>query len=271
MSIFLKILSIVLIVILIIIILLALLLILPFKYLISLSYSDKEFTFDFKYSVVSFNTLITLKPPIKYYLKIFGITIFDSENKKEGKTKKEKVDKKEARRISDTDFLRDKSISEDLRASDKDARELLNSAKKFEKAQLEEIIRSGDIDKQGVKQKVDSFIDKLHNIIPPDMKYVLKKVSDEVFKLIKKLSPTDVDVDISYGSSDPYMVGISYAILAPLISITGGDINARPEFGTDEIKAKLELARRVPLITIVIPVLRLLLDKKFRNIVLNKK
>ena len=103
------------------------------------------------------------------------------------------------------------------------------------------------------------------------MKYVLKKVSDEVFKLIKKLSPTDVDVDISYGSSDPYMVGISYAILAPLISITGGDINARPEFGTDEIKAKLELARRVPLITIVIPVLRLLLDKKFRNIVLNKK
>ena len=278
MNIGIKILLIVGIIILVIIVLLVLLIIVPFRYLISFSYIDNELSFNFKYSIVTFNTLIAFKSKIKYYLKIFGRTIFDSDDKKkEGKEKKSKKAKAAVNKtsivkgVADTDFMRDKSIDEEVRASNEDAKELLKSAKKFEKKQLEEIIKAGDIEKKGLKSKIDSFIDGLKNIIPPDMKYVLKKVSDEIFKLLKKLAPTDVDVDISYGSSDPYVVGLSYAVLAPLISITDGDINAKPKFGTGEIGAHIELARRVPLITIVIPVVRLLLDKKFRNIVLSKK
>lgn len=285
MNIGLKILLIVGIVILVIIILIVLLFVIPFRYLISLSYGDNEISFDFKYSIVTFNAFIALKSKVKYYLKILGITIFDSDDKKKDagkgksddkkKNKKVKADINETltttKRLTDTDFMRDKSIDEEVRASNEDAKELLKSAKKFEKKQLEEIIKSGEIGNKGLKTKVDSFIDGLQNIIPPDMKYVLKKVSDEVFKLLKKLSPSDVDVDISYGSSDPYMLGIGFAVLAPIISLTGGDINAKPKFGSDEIEAKIELARRVPLIAIVMPVVRLLLDKKFRNIVFSKK
>ena len=285
MNIGLKILLIVGIVLLVVIILIVLLFIAPFKYLISLSYGDNEISFDFKYSVVTFNAFIAFKSKVKYYLKILGITLFDSEDKKKDtgkgkgadkkKNKKAKADTNETltttKRLTDTDFMRDKSIDEEVRASNEDAKELLKSAKKFEKKQLEEIIKSGDIGNKGLKTKIDSFIDGLQNIIPPDMKYVLKKVSDEVFKLLKKLSPSDVDVDISYGSSDPYMLGIGFAVLAPLISLTGGDINAKPKFGSDEVSAHIRLARRVSIITIVIPVVRLLLDKKFRSIVFSKK
>lgn len=285
MNIGLKILLIVGIVLLVIIILLVLLFVIPFRYLIRFSYGDNEISFDFKYSIVTFNAFIALKSKVKYYLKIFGITLFDSEDKKKDtgkgkgadkkKNKKVKADTNETltttKRLTDTDFMRDKSIDEEVRASNEDAKELLKSAKKFEKKQLEEIIKSGDIGNKGLKTKVDSFIDGLQNIILPDMKYVLKKVSDEVFKLLKKLSPSDVDVDILYGSNDPYMLGIGFAVLAPLISLTGGDINAKPKFGSDEVSAHIELSRRVPLITIVIPVVRLLIDKKFRSIVFSKK
>lgn len=273
-----KILFIVGLIILIIIIILVLLFIVPFRYLIKLLYVDNELSFDFKYSVVTFNAFISFKSKLKYYLKILGITIFDSDSAKETdnkkKTKKDKAIVKNTtvtQSLNDTDFLKDKSINEDLRASREDARELLKTAKRFEKEELKELIKSGgNVEKIDFKTKIDSFIDGLQNIIPPEMKYVLKKVSDEVFKLLKKLAPSDVDIDISYGSSDPYMLGLSYAVLAPVISLTGGDVNVKPKFGRDEISAKVELARRVPLITIVIPVVRLLLDKKFRNIVFSK-
>ena len=279
MNVGLKILFVVIIIVLVIIILLALLLIIPFRYLISLIYNDGEISFDFKYSVITFNVFIALKSKIKYYLKALGITIFDSDSKKNkdkvsSKDKNDKVILNEASlkpSLADTDFLQDKSISEELRASDEDAKKLLKSAKKIEKEQLEDLVKTGSIDDKSIRQKIDLFIDNLHNIIPPDMKYVLKKVSAETLSLIKKLSPTDVDVDISYGSDNPYLVGLSFAILAPAIAITDGDINAKPSFNKDGVSAKIELARRVPLITIVIPVVRLLLDKKFRNIVFSKK
>lgn len=265
---------------LVIIVLLILLLIVPFRYLISVSYNNSEISFDFKYFIITFNAFIALKSKIKYYLKIFGVTVFDSDNDKKDKSlskKKNKSDKSVAdeanviRSLTDTDFMNDKSINEKVRASREEAKELLKSAKKFEKEQLEKMVKSSTIESKRLEKRVDSFIEGLTNIIPPDMKYVLKKTSTEVFKLIKKLAPIDVSVDISYGSSDPYMMGVSYAVLAPLISITGGDINAKPKFGSEEIKADVKLARNVPLITIVIPVVRLILDKKFRNIVFAKK
>lgn len=282
MSIVIKILSIVGIVILVIIVILILLLIVPFCYFISVSYNNSEISFDFKYFIITFNAFIALKSKIKYYLKIFGVTVFDSDNDKKDKDKslnkkKIKSDKSIAneanviRSLSDTDFMNDKSINEKVRASREEAKKLLKSAKKFEKEQLEKMVKSSTIESKRLEKKVDSFIEGLTNIIPPDMKYVLKKTSTEVFKLIKKLAPIDVNVDISYGSSDPYMMGVSYAVLAPLISITGGDINAKPKFGSEEIKADVKLARNVPLITIAIPVVRLILDKKFRNIVFAKK
>lgn len=267
MSIGLKILFIVGIIILVIAVLLIFLLVVPFRYIINLSYGDDEISFDFKYSVITFNAFVAFKSNVKYYLKILGMTIFDSDSKKKENGKDKNVQKK----FVDTEFMRDKSINEEMRASNEDAHELLKSAKKFEKKQLEDVIKSGAIEKDEYKSKVDSFIDRLHNIIPSDMKYVLKKVSDEVFKLLKKLAPADVDIDVSYGSNDPYMVGLSYAIFAPLISITGSDISATPKFGSDEISVYIELVRRVPLITIVIPVVRLLIDKRFRNIVFSKR
>ena len=257
MDILLKILSTIGIVLIIILIIIVLLLVYPYKYTLNINYGDRTLVVDFKYFIIKFYLTIGFSLPVSYSLKIFSKAIFDSniDNEKNA-VKNENEDSS----FEDTHKVDNLSIKEKVEDGDKAIKELLIDAKNLNDKQNKEYDETHG--------KVNTVIDKLDGIIPRDMIYLLKKVLKELRVLLYRLSPKNYNIDISYGIKDPYMMGLSYAVLAPVMAMNDGKMTVKPKFLNDEFGATLKAERRFPLCFLLMPVLRLLIDKRIRKIII---
>ena len=247
----------------------------PFKYVLDINYDGKELVLDFKYSLLYFflSTKFSKdEKSTKYLFKIFSVVIYDSDNPEkiarekvgevptlsEAITGKEHVDKEsvpseEARPLSAIDDIKE------TRAMIKD---LFISSKKMEDRQ------KGEYDKK--LDKVENAVNKLTKVIPNDIAYMIAKTFHEFKSELKHILPKSYKLEVSYGIADPYSMGLTYAITAPLAIMGDKNIDLDPKFMEDSFKAHANFSRRMPKIALLIPLIRLLKDKRFRKIVFRK-
>ena len=281
MSVVFKILIILGIIILVVVFAILILLLIPFKYEFNSNYQNKGLNVSFKYFIISIFAHLKLATPVEYNLKILNKVLFDSSKKKstENNEKKSYDLEKKNNSIAETDFIKDKELEKNIKDSDKIIKDLFVSAKKYESEDAEKENSEIKVDKDNVNKtslvkekedKVNVLLDKIDGLIPHDMVYVLKKIYAEVKVLLKKILPRNYNVNIKYGVNDPFIYGISYAIFAPILGMSGEKVNLTPSFGQGEFNSKIDASRRVSLFIFVKPLLKLISDNKFRKIVFKK-
>ena len=282
MTIILKILSVLLIIILVILLLVLILILFPFKYVFVSTYKGRELVIDLKYIIFNFNFYFKIPSSIKCKLLIFNKNLFEnrktkndtSENEiKKAKKSKDKIAKKEH---SDATVANDKNIKNNIEDSDKIIKDLFVSAKKYEKIDRTTKVENENENANAISKetksadKVGTLLDKLKSFIPYDTLYVIRKIYEEIQLLPKKILPKKSDVKVNYGIRDPYIYGISYAILAPFIGISDEKLLLKPNFGKNGFSSELTASKRVPLVIFIKPIVKLFFDKKFMKIVLDK-
>ena len=224
----------------------------PFRYDIDVTYDEKILLLTFKYSIVYFFLSFDFSSPVKCRLELFSKKIFDSESSKKSKDKKE-VATHEEEVVSPAEFV------EDVKDAKETVRDLFASAKKME-------------DKQKAERKIDSrklesLVDRFEKFIPNDTIYVLKKILKELKNTLIFIIPKKYKAEIIYGIQDPYAMGLSYMITAPISIMGDKNVDIKPKFMVDTFKGHIHMSNRMPKVCILMPVIRLLLDKRFREII----
>ena len=246
MDILLKILFAIAIILVILIIILMFFLLYPFKYDIDITYDEKQFVLKFKYSIIYFFLSFDFSNPVKCRLEILSKKVFDSKS----------TSKKSKRVTNSAEF------AEDVKETKEAVKDLFTSAKKMETKQKAE--RRID------SEKVESFIDRNDKFIPRDTIYVLKKIIKELKKTLIFVVPKKYKVEISYGIQNPFAIGLSYLAIAPISAMGDKNVVIKSNFMEDTFKGHAHMSNRMPKMCILMPVIRLLLDKRLREIILKK-
>lgn len=136
-----------------------------------------------------------------------------------------------------------------------------------------------------LKQKLKDFISSIVSFFGFRHKLRLIKnfLVDEITKtalgiswtslrrLLKHLAPARLKAEIIFGTGDPCSTGQALGVLAFFYGIYGEHIKLTPDFENKIIEGKLYVRGRIRLITILIIVIKLLIDKKFKEMMKNFK
>ena len=242
---------------------LMLFLIYPFKYDIDIAYDEKLFIFTFKYSIIYFFLSFDFSNPVKCRIELLSKKIFDSSSVSKDIGKKEistdvatDLVKDKERLESQTEFVKDVEETKEV------VKDLFNSAKKMETRQKAE--------RRINSEKAELLIDRCDKYIPRNTIYVLKKILKELKKTYIFIVPKKYKVEISYGIKDPYIMGLSYIITAPISIMSDESVDIKSNFMAGTFKGDIHMSNRMPKICLLMPLIRLLLDKRFREIILKK-
>lgn len=239
-----------------ILVLLVIILLLPFKYTFDASYIDKELNIYLKYIIFPLHVYANTNNKLEFKGTLWKKVLFES--KKEVKT----IEKNS---IGDTDFIVDKYIEESIEETDKDAKRLFLRAKKYEKD-----LKSKNKSKDKAKKEKVSFTTKLKRFMPSNIIYVIRLVFREGFKISNRLKPTKMDVSIKLGYDNPFKTGLVLAALGPISVFRSLGFNIGGCFNKSIFEGTIHATRRICLIYVLMPAIRVLLDKRFRSIAFKK-
>lgn len=247
-------------------------------------------------------------------LRIFGIIIYDSLNKK---TKKTKVKKKS--------FIRRKLRSRKAGKNKKTENDVASELLKIEKTESDEIkttetitgetksveIKSDKVSDtvktkthpslmqrffhkvRSIKEKVIEFFkgllskiklwaesaSNLKRKIGLILDFIKDEINQEAFKLtfasliklLKHILPTKLKSKIIFGTGDPCSTGQALGVFGILYSIYGDKLQIIPDFENRRLEGKHYARGRIRLITLLIIVVKLILDKRFKYLRKNMK
>lgn len=88
-------------------------------------------------------------------------------------------------------------------------------------------------------------------------------------KIIKHLLPTELSSKIKFGTGDPCSTGQALGVLGMLYSLYGDKIQITPDFENKVLEGKHFARGRIRLVTILIIVIKLILDKRFKKLTKN--
>lgn len=272
MGIVIKILSMLLIIILVLLIIILVIFLYPFKYILDIRYDDKALKLSFKYFLISFLLKIEFNVPIEYRLKILSKTIFAGKkdidamkkiDKKSGEAIIETKIDSESKDIISNEVLVKETKGNTLKENDNVVKDLFVSAKKAENRQ--------GIDSDSEKKSIESTIEKIKDFIPEDLTYIISLILDNISLILRRVRPREYKVDLSYGIRDPYIMGLTCAIVTPLKALSDSNMNIEPHFMEDSFTGHICAKSRVSAFLAIKPVLNILLDKKFRAVAFKKK
>ena len=257
----------------------------PFKYLLDINYiEDNRVDINLKYIIFKIKGFLILSPETSYELKLWNKVLLSSEDDDE--------DEEDEDSIEDTDFIETEDLSEEVKESKSVIKDLFASAKRFETKKRKEEIEEDDdeideeLDEEDIedteiettdkslektKEKTFGIIDKFKNIFKSDEIYVIKKTANEAIGALSILKPDKINVDIKYGSKDPYAMGLLFSIAAPIYSLLGKKLKLKQNKNSNVTEGHIDITGHPQLYKLVAPILRLLLDKKFRKVVFKKR
>lgn len=240
----------------------------PLTYRFNMSFKNKEFKVELKYSILSFDAFVDFSnlKSLRYKATVFGKTIADSTVKKE--TKK----KINGKNIGDTDFIENKDLENEINADDKVFLDLFKRSKTYSKElkKKEKAFKKFDKDekeRKTIKENIDAFIDNFKSKLPINMIDVAKLIAHEAVDFFRYIAPKKVKIKMDVGFDDPYNTGLFLAILSPLYALYGDTINVKPEFDKKKLEGELIASGRPQIIFMALPAVRLLLNKRFRDII----
>ncbi|MHB8130028.1 MAG: DUF2953 domain-containing protein [Mobilitalea sp.] len=130
---------------------------------------------------------------------------------------------------------------------------------------------------QGLKIKIIKLFESAVNI-KQKASLVLAFIKDEfnrdgfhityhsLKKLLKHILPTKLRSRIVFGTGDPCTTGQALGIMSILYSFYGDKIQITPDFENKRFEGKHDAKGRIRLITILIIVIKLMLDKRFKQL-----
>jgi vacuolar-type H+-ATPase subunit I/STV1 len=116
---------------------------------------------------------------------------------------------------------------------------------------------------QNVKNKVNMISDFIHEEINREG---LKVTLNSLKKLLKHIKPTKLRSRIIFGTGDPCSTGQALGVLGFLYSFYGDNIQIIPDFENERLEGKHYARGRIRLVTILIIVIKLILNKKFKQL-----
>lgn len=142
-----------------------------------------------------------------------------------------------------------------------------------------------------IKEKVTAFIHNLiekikgifesaHNIkskLDLILRFIQLDANKEGFKItwkslkkiVKHVLPTELSSKVNFGTGDPCSTGQALGVLGMLYSLYGDKIQITPDFENKVLEGKHFARGRIRLVTILIIVIKLILDKRFKKLTKN--
>ena len=261
-----------------------LLLFIPFKYNLNIIYKNEErIELNLKFIIFRISGYFAYSPNVDFELKLWNKVLLKKNNGKE-----EEV---ENNSIGDTNFIENKNLLDDVKESKKAIKDLFVSAKKlnakqqseYEKEQEELENRIGEVidddtDKEVInikkelqKEKAFNFIDKFKNILDNDIIYVIKRVVNEGINVLSIIKPKKYKVTIKKGTKDPYAMGMTLAMAAPLYAILGDNLKVVKNSESEYTSSIVNMIGYPRLYKLIPPIISLYKNKRFMKIVATKK
>jgi hypothetical protein len=86
------------------------------------------------------------------------------------------------------------------------------------------------------------------------------------FRLVRHVFPRRLHGEIRFGFDDPYTTGQILTWISPFYGLYAGKINLIPVFEEKTLDGKISLKGRIRLGTILVLIVRVLLNKNFRRL-----
>jgi predicted DNA-binding protein (MmcQ/YjbR family) len=110
------------------------------------------------------------------------------------------------------------------------------------------------------KQWITSFLDN------EDNRKTLRLLKRQGFRLVRHVFPYRLKGELRFGFDDPYTTGQILTWISPFYGFYAGKINLIPVFEEKALDGELSLKGRIRLGTILVLVVRVLLNKNFRRL-----
>lgn len=117
-----------------------------------------------------------------------------------------------------------------------------------------------------IKHKISLILDFLRDDVN---KEGFRFTYDSLIKLLKHIKPTKLKSRLIFGTGDPYSTGQILGLLGILYSFYGNDLSITPAFEKKIFEGSHYARGRIRLWTILIIVVRFLLDKRFKDLKMN--
>ena len=245
----------------------------------------------------------------RIWIRIFGFLVYDSSKEKVKKEKKigkksnskkarakkaeqkeadsEKFDNRPGNGIndnsevkSDTDLKIDSEVDTEVK-SDIKSDKIISDSQETDIPKSKISLKTKVVNFfHNIKRKIIEFFKKLLNIknrVHLIISFVREEVNKEafrisfasLFKLIKHILPTKIRSNLIFGTGDPCSTGQILGILSIIYSFYGDKIKITPDFENKVLKGSHYAKGRIRLWTILIIVIKLLLDKRFKEFKMN--
>lgn len=101
----------------------------------------------------------------------------------------------------------------------------------------------------------------------PQGKAAVKHVLSEVWYLLKKVKPKDIEGDVLFGTGDPASTGQAIGAVAAVYGFMPEKLRITPDFEEKVYEGNLHIKGKLRLIHVVIIAIRLIADKNVRYVV----
>lgn len=128
-----------------------------------------------------------------------------------------------------------------------------------------------------VKCTIRDICDKIKNIKAeydfykalwdkPQGKAAVKHVFEEIWYLLKKIKPKDIEGDVVFGTGDPASTGQTIGAVAAVYGFLPENLKITPDFEEKIYEGNIYIKGKLRLIHVAIIAIRLILDKNVRYI-----
>ncbi|MBR6642032.1 MAG: hypothetical protein IKL28_00030 [Lachnospiraceae bacterium] len=287
-----------------ILLVLALVLFVPVFYKVRIIHNPQETKITGKVSFLwpAIVVIVQYFKKLSYKVKLFGISLLDSEKPKKEKTPKKKKEKKQkkkkAGKSSDAkDTLPEEEIFAPLenpgtlpKAEPEDEASFENVAEESES--FEETTEKPAQDKEkkpGLFAKIKAKIQKLRETISktiakikklihqkeevqrilgkPETKTAMKFVWSKLGRLLKHILPRKIKGYLAYGADNPATTGQVLGILSVLYARTGQLLEIRPNFTEKQLECDVLIKGRIQVFTLLVIAVKVALNKELRQVI----
>ena len=120
--------------------------------------------------------------------------------------------------------------------------------------------------------KLKQRLSLIKNFIEDEInKEGIRLTASSLFQMLKHILPTKLNSYLVFGTGDPCSTGQILGVLGILYSIYGDNIQIVPDFENQRFEGKHKAKGRIRLVTILIIVIKLMIDKRFKELKTNIK
>lgn len=117
------------------------------------------------------------------------------------------------------------------------------------------------------KEKKESYFSKIKKVFNSENNAVIKYVLKQIIKLLKKLMPKHIKLNINFGTGDPATTGYLTGVLSISYAALGNKIKINPNFHEKELEGDFYIKGRLYLIIVVYYLIKLYSNKKVRKLI----